>query len=269
MNLNKTEQNSFNNMKILLSNDDGITAPGIKLLEKAVLKLSSNITVIAPDSNKSGASHGLTLATPFRVNEMSKNHYSVSGTPVDSVAFGLRYLFNDRREYPDLVVSGINSDANLSEDIIYSGTIAVAREACLFGIPSIAFSQQRFPDRSIEWTVAEHYTEIILRKILKNYRFIPKVFLSINFPAVNLENVKGIKVAPQGARIIEDRIVKSIDPRGDPYYWIGDMQYRRIQDVNSDLEVADKGYITITPITIDATAYSQIPKLEEDFNEEY
>lgn len=266
------ELENLKKMKILLSNDDGINAPGIKLLESIVKKYCNNVIVIAPDSNRSGASNSLTLANPFTSKKIDDNHYSVSGSPVDSVIFGLRHLFT-ADNYPNLIVSGINSDSNLSDDILYSGTIGVAREACIFGIPSIAFSQQRNIDRSINWKISEHYTEIILNKILNEYKFTQNVFLSVNFPAVSkISEVRGIRSTFQGHRIITDRLVQYTDPRKVDHYWIGIGSYVNGEDINttnSDIGAINEGYITITPITVDTTSYEQINNMKDIFNTDF
>ena len=263
--------NTLSKMKVLLSNDDGICAPGIKLLENIISKDFNNIIVIAPDSNRSGASNSLTLANPFVAKKIDDNHYAVGGSPVDSVAFGLRHLFTPDN-YPNLVISGINSDSNLSDDILYSGTIGVAREACLFGIPAIALSQQRHQDRTINWEVAEHYTEVILKQILENYNFVKNVFLSVNFPAVKLSEVKGIRSTFQGHRTINDRLVSYVDPRKVEHYWIGIGSYINGEDINtlnSDIGAIKEGYITITPITVDNTSYEQISTMKNIFNTDF
>ena len=256
--------------KVLISNDDGISTPGITLLENIASKFFTDITVIAPNSNRSGASHSLTLASPLRVDEVSKNHYSVSGSPVDCVAFGLRYLFN-KNEYPDLVLSGVNSGVNIAEDVIYSGTCGVAREATLFGVPAIALSQQRNKDKSISWEVTNHYAPIILKKIIKNWSFNLGSYLSINFPAVNINEVKGIKVVSQGTREIDDKLVEGVDPRGQPYYWIGNGDYRKYKTSTkyTDDSVLFNGYITIVPLTVDTTDYNGLNSLKDIYDEQY
>lgn len=256
--------------KVLISNDDGISTPGITLLENIASKFFTDITVIAPNSNRSGASHSLTLASPLRVDEISKNHYSVSGSPVDCIAFGLRYLFN-KNEYPDLVLSGVNSDMNIAEDVFYSGTCGVTREAALCGIPAIAFSQQRNTDKSMSWEVASYYIPLILEKIIKNYSFDFGSYLSINFPAVNINEVKGIKVVSQGTREINDKLVEGIDPRGQPYYWMGNGEYRKyktsIKYANDS--ILFDGYITIVPLTVDTTDYNSLNSLKDIYDEQY
>lgn len=259
---------NLNKMKIMLSNDDGIEAHGIKILENIVNKFCNNVIVIAPDSNRSGASHSLTLANPFKAKKIDDNHYAVGGSPVDSVTFGLRHIFTPD-EYPDLIVSGINNDSNLSDDILYSGTIGVAREGCLFGIPSIALSQQTYKDKSINWEVAEHYTEVVLKKILENYNFTNRVFLSVNFPAVKLSEVKGIRTTFQGHRQIIDRLVKYVDPRNVTHYMVGLGKYINSEDIktlDSDIGAIKEGYITITPLTTDTTSYEQVNLIKDIFN---
>lgn len=254
------------NMKVVIGNDDGINTPGILLLEKISKSMFTDITVLAPRDNKSGASHSITLNYPFKVTEYASKHYAISGSPVDSLIFGLRYLFQNK---PDLVISGINSDANISEDIIYSGTVAVAREACLFGIPSLSLSQQKNLDNVVDWSVAEKFAPLVLKCILENYQFIPKVFLSINFPGVDVNDVKGIKIVRQGERQISDKVEKRIDPRGLPYYWIGAGEYQNstdISDLKSDLGAIYHGYITVLPVKIDTTAYEEMDNLQKVFN---
>lgn len=253
------------NMKVVIGNDDGINTPGILLLEKISQSIFTDVTVLVPRDNKSGVSHSITLNYPFRVTEYADKHYAISGSPVDSLIFGLRYLFQDK---PNLVISGINSDANISEDIIYSGTVAVAREACLFGVPSMSLSQQKNHDNVVDWAVAEKFAPVVIKCILENYQFVPKVFLSINFPGVDVSEVKGIKVVRQGARQISDKVEKRIDPRGLPYYWIGAGEYQNSIDISkldSDLGAIYHGYITVLPIKIDTTAYEQMDDLQKVF----
>ena len=259
-------------MKILLSNDDGIWAPGIKLLEEIASGFSDNIVVIAPDSNRSGASHALTLAQPFRAEKRKENHYAIGGSPSDCIAYGLRYLWNKKEEFPDVVLSGINSDSNVSEDIIYSGTVAAAREASLFGIPAIALSQQKQKDGSFNWDVAAKFGPILLKKFLSNLSAFPNLFININFPGIEVDKIKGIRVVSQGIRSITDRIIKEIDPRNQPYYWIGAGEYEYgedIRDLDKDLGAINEGYITVVPLTWNSTDFDKIPSLKEFCNEQF
>lgn len=249
--------------KVLIGNDDGISAPGIILLENLVSKSFEEVVVIAPDSNKSGASHSITLTNLLRAKEVSPKHYAVTGSPVDCVAFGLRYLF-DEANYPDLVLSGINNDTNISEDVWYSGTVAVAREAALFGIPAIAFSVQRPLGQAVSWEIARHYVPVVLNKILNSFVFNPGTYISVNFPAVKVEEVKGIKVLAQGVRKNMGIIEKSIDPYGYPYYWLkaGKYVYNKSLNGYTDNCGLDDGYITVVPLSVNMTDYSSLDKLK-------
>lgn len=256
--------------KVLIGNDDGIFAHGIALLEELATKMFNNVIVVAPDSNKSGASHSLTLMTPLRASEISPNHYAITGSPVDCMIFGLRRLF-DETDYPDLVLSGINNYSNVSEEVIYSGTIAIVREAALFGIPAVAFSQQHLLGQSICWDVARYYVPIVLKKILESFSFNHGTYLSVNFPAVNVEEVKGIKVVRQGIRKIKDRLSENIDPRGYPYYWVGIGEYQCDQDTDTctDSRALNDGYITVVPLSVNMTDYSSLEQLRGICDEEF
>lgn len=253
-------------MKFLISNDDGIGAPGILLLEEVAKKFSSEVYVFAPSSNMSGAGHSLTLKSPLRLKEHDKFHYSVNGTPTDSVVMALRYLMIEK---PDFVLSGINFDSNLADDITYSGTVAAVMEACLFDVPAIAFSQKMSKDGTINWDVAKTYAPVVLKVIMDKFRFPKGVFLNVNFPSCDIKDVKGIKVTHQGTRIIDDHVIQSIDPRGDPYFWIGPAEYRKNddnKDLSTDLGAVNSGYVSITPLSIDMTARSEISVLNELFS---
>ncbi len=254
-------------MKVLISNDDGIGAPGILILEEIAKSIADEVIVVAPDSNMSGAGHSLTLKTPLRLRQHDDHHFSVNGTPTDSVVMAIKYVMPQK---PDIMLSGINYDGNLAEDITYSGTVAAAMEARLLGIPSIAFSQKMFKDDSISWEVAKKYGPIIIDIILKRYTFPKDVLLNINFPAVhNVDEVRGIRITNQGFRAGEDHVIQSVDPRGDPYFWIGGADYRKndtTTELATDLGAVNNNFISITPISLDFTAKFAIKELEEVFN---
>ena len=203
-------------MKILISNDDGIGSPGISLLEKVAKKFSDDVYVFAPETNMSGAGHSLTLTSPLRLREHDERHFSVDGTPTDSVVMALRYLL---KEKPDFVFSGVNVDANMADDVTYSGTVAAAIEASLFDIPAIAFSQRLKKDGGIDWDVARTYAPVVLKVIMEKFRFAKGVFLNVNFPSCDVSAVKGVKITSQGTRAIDDHVIQSTDPRGKPYFW--------------------------------------------------
>jgi 5'-nucleotidase len=253
-------------MKILISNDDGILAEGIAVLEEIARSIADDVYVVAPDTNMSGAGHSLTLKTPLRLNEHDDHHFSVNGTPTDSVVMALKYVITPK---PDIMLSGINYDSNLAEDINYSGTVAAAMEACLLGVPSIAFSQRTFHDGSINWDIAKKYGAGMIETIVKEFKFPKNVLLNVNFPAADsVEEVRGIKITRQGFRVGESHVIQSIDPRGDPYFWIGGVEHRKndpTKELKADLGAVNNNFISITPISLDFTAVSTMKDLEEIF----
>lgn len=253
-------------MRILLSNDDGIQAPGISILEDIANKFSDDVYVFAPSSDMSGAGHSLTLKSPLRMKEHDDHHFSVNGTPTDSVIMALRYLL---KEKPDFMFSGVNLDANLADDVTYSGTVAAAIEACLFDIPSIAFSQRLAKDGKVNWEVAKTYAPVVLKVIMENYKFKKNVFLNVNFPSCEVSEVLGIKITRQGTRAIDDHVIQFTDPRGEPYFWIGSAEFRKEdsnRDLATDLGAVHSHYVSITPMTIDMTAKDEISILKELFS---
>jgi 5'-nucleotidase len=253
-------------MRILISNDDGIDSAGIIVLEEIAKKFSNEVFVVAPTSNMSGAGHSLTLKSPLRLKEIDNEHFAVDGTPTDSVVMALRHIMNEK---PDLVLSGINNDSNLADDITYSGTVAAAMEACLFGIPAIAFSQKISEDGSLNWDIPRTYAPIILKLIMDRFKFPEGVLLNVNFPSCDILEVKGIKITSQGTRAIEDHVIQSIDPRGEPYFWLGPADYRKKEDdndFNTDLGAVHNGYVSITPLSLDMTSRSQMKVLNELFS---
>lgn len=253
-------------MKILLSNDDGIGAAGLLILEEIAKTVADEVFVVAPDTDMSGAGHSLTLKTPLRLRSYDSYHFSVNGTPTDSVVMAIKHIMPEK---PDIVLSGINCDANLAEDITYSGTVAAAMEARLLGVPSIAFSQSISEDGPVNWDVAKKYCPIILKAILKSYTFPKDVLLNINFPFVtDINDVKGIKVTRQGFRAGEDHITQSIDPRGRKYFWMGGAEYRKndkTMELSTDLGAINNGFVSITPVSFDFTSTSALKVLEEIF----
>jgi 5'-nucleotidase len=252
-------------MRVLISNDDGINSPGIAVLEEIAKTISDDVYVVAPQANMSAAGHSLTIKSPLRLVERDPRHFSVDGTPTDSVVMAMRHIMSEK---PDLVLSGVNADSNLADDITYSGTVAAAMEACLFGIPAIAFSQNLNKDGTINWEIARACAPDILKSIMSNFRFPEGVLLNINFPSGEASGVRGVKVTSQGTRAIEDHVIRSTDPRGDPYFWIGPAEYRKNEDnkdLETDLGAVNSGYISITPISLDMTARAQMGKLRELF----
>lgn len=238
-------------MRVLISNDDGIHAPGLKILEEIAHTLSNDVWIVAPELDQSASSHSLTLRNPLRIREISDKKFALSGTPSDCVLFAAHYLLKDHK--PDLVLSGINYGTNLAEDVTYSGTIAAAMEASLLGIPAIAISQEIKLSEKVKWeTPAKHLPDII--KNLIHQELDPSTFLNINIPDLFPETIKGIRITHQGRSQFKDEIQERTDPRGKKYYWIGGVKYGS-GDPHSDIEAVKEGYISVSPLTIDLTDY--------------
>ncbi|MDR0640587.1 MAG: 5'/3'-nucleotidase SurE [Holosporales bacterium] len=250
-------------MRVLLSNDDGIGAPGLAVLEKVARQITDDVTVVAPDTNMSATGHSLTLKTPLRLTDRGNNRFSVNGTPTDCVVMAARHIMIEKADY---MFSGVNYDSNLAEDITYSGTVAAAMEAALLGIPAIAFSQNVRKDGSIDWGVAEVFAPIVIELIVGKFTFPDHVLLNVNFPSIDPKDVKGILVTRQGTRAIDDHVIMSFDPRGEPYFWIGPAEYRKNEDsraLDTDLGAVNSGYVSITPLSLDMTHCQSLSSLKE------
>lgn len=248
--------------RILISNDDGIHATGLKLLEEIALTLSDDVWVVAPEAEQSGASHSLTMRRPLRMRLVSERHYAVDGTPTDSVLLAVQHVLKDRP--PDLVLSGINRGANLGEDVTYSGTCAAAMEGTLLGIPSIALSQHADGRNPTKWATAERFAATVIQG-LAAVAWPQDMFVNVNFPDVLASSVRGIHVVPQGRRKPAGSIEERIDPRGNPYYWIG-----LNRDVDPMLEETDvaavrDGFVSVTPLNLDMTHGAVVERLRKAF----
>ena len=249
-------------MRILLTNDDGIHAPGLKTLEKIARDLTDDVWVIAPELDQSGASHSLTLRDPLRIREISERRFAISGTPTDCVMVAANHILKDNP--PTLVLSGVNHGSNLAEDITYSGTVAAAMEAALLGIPAISLSLVISHNHPAKWSTAEHYAPDIIRRLLK-IKFDENVFVNINFPDLIASSVKGIVTANQGQRRILGNLAECVDPRGRQYYWIGAIHYDGSGDEGTDLKANANGMITVTPLSLDFTHRKTMDQLEKVF----
>lgn len=241
-------------MRILITNDDGVHAPGIKLLETIARRLSDDVWVVAPADEQSGAGHSLTLTRPLRLRRLGEKKFCVTGTPTDAVMMGLAHVMKEAR--PDILLSGINRGANLAEDVTYSGTVSAAMEGALAGIPSIALSQvyaREGMGDAVPFGAAEGWAERVLRPLL-SAEHAPRTLINVNFPPVEASAVKGVKVVSQGLRDYGRlRIVEGKDPRGYPYYWfgLGILDDQPAED--TDLEAVAEGYISVTPLHLDLT----------------
>jgi 5'-nucleotidase len=252
-------------MRILVTNDDGIHAPGLALAERVAREISDDVFVVAPESDQSGVAHSLSLNDPLRMREISPRHFAIKGTPTDCVIMAVHKLL-DRP--PDLVLSGVNCGQNVAEDVTYSGTIAAAMEGTILGIPSIAMSQvyDFFSGRqAINWSCAEANAGGILRKLID--AGIPaNVLMNVNFPPCLHGQARGVAVTMQGRRSndlmrIEDRK----DGRGYPYHWISFQRGDFTPGVGTDLEALEQNKISITPIKLDFTDHPTVTSLAAAF----
>ncbi|MXO66598.1 5'/3'-nucleotidase SurE [Altericroceibacterium endophyticum] len=251
-------------MRILLTNDDGIHAPGFAVLENIARQISDDVWVCAPAEENSGAGHSLTLHQPVRLKEHGEKRYAVTGTPTDSVNLALRKFFADKM--PDLIISGVNNGENLADDVTYSGTISAAMEGALAGIPAIALSQSmRGGADGPGFDAAEQWAERVIRPLLTTQ--IPRrCVINVNFPALPAAEVKGIRVVRQGFHdYARGSLVEATDPRGRPYFWFGLDDIEHSLDHGTDLEAVAEGYISLTPIQLDLTHYASLGDLGETF----
>jgi 5'-nucleotidase len=249
-------------MRILLTNDDGIHAPGLALLERIARRLSDDVWVCAPAEEQSGTGHSLTLHMPVRLNEHGERRFAVAGTPTDAINLALRKLFTDKK--PDIVISGINAGENLGDDVTYSGTISAAFEAALAGIKAVALSQA-MRDAGHGFSAAEHWAERVLAPLL-GVPMARRTLVNVNFPALVASEVKGIRVVRQGFHdYARGSLVEGTDPRGRPYYWFGLEDAEHTLDHGTDLEAIEDGYVAVTPLHVDLTHHASIGALAESY----
>jgi 5'-nucleotidase len=247
-------------MRILLSNDDGVHADGIKVLFDELAKIF-DVTVVAPDRNCSGASNSLTLLNPLRAQTLENGFISVNGTPTDAVHLGAAQLMQPK---PDLVVAGINHGANLGDDTIYSGTVAAATEGRHLGMPAIAVSLVSSDPKHFQ-TAA-----VVTAKFIERLQLHPlpnDQIININVPDVPLDELKGIQVTRLGNRHKAETMKKVQDPWQRDIYWYGPLGKELDAGVGTDFHAIANGYASITPLTIDMTAYKSLAKMTEWINE--
>jgi 5'-nucleotidase len=249
-------------MTILLTNDDGVAAAGIRALHVA-LKRVEKVVVVAPSNERSGASHALTMHDALRARSLGDDRWSVSGTPVDCVYVAVHELLEER---PRLVISGINRGANLGDDVHYSGTVGAAREGALIGLPSLAVSlhvdhkRGERPVGSPHFDTAVHFTLLVLERLAKNP--LPEgVFLNLNVPDVPLKDVRGLRVCVLGRRHYIPMVESRRDPRNRSYFWIGGEPVEGQMATGSDGWWADQTWATLTPIKLDTTAHGYLDSL--------
>ncbi|OYW45630.1 MAG: 5'/3'-nucleotidase SurE [Sphingomonadales bacterium 32-68-7] len=250
-------------MRILLTNDDGINAPGLEVLEAIAAELSDEVWVCAPAEENSGAGHSLTLHMPVRLRQHGERRFSVTGTPTDAVNLGMKKLFPDRP--PDLVISGVNNGENLADDVTYSGTVSAAMEAALAGIPAVAMSQA-LRDAGHGFAAARAWAARVLAPLL-DVRMPKRTVINVNFPALPADQVKGIRVVRQGFHdYARGSVIEAVDPRGRPYFWFGLDDIEHTLDHGTDLEAVGEGYISVTPLQLDLTHHASIGALAERYS---
>lgn len=253
-------------MKILLTNDDGIHAPGLTVLEEIAREFSNDIWVCAPSEEQSGAGHSLTLNRPVRLQKFDDRRFAVSGTPTDSVTMALRKVMDGA---PDLILSGVNRGANLGDDITYSGTVSAAIEGALAGIRSIALSQVyasgSAPDADT-FAAAREWGAKAIRPLL-DLPLPERTLVNVNFPPIAPEKIAGIRVARQGFHdYSRGSVVEGRDPRGMRYFWFGLHAIEHTADHGTDLEAIDEGYVAVTPLQLDLTHHASLDALAERYS---
>jgi len=236
---------------ILVTNDDGIYAEGLKVLAEALSSLGT-VWIVAPQHEQSAVGHSLTLHRPLRVYKMGERKLAVDGTPTDCVGLAVNGLLNKK---PDLLVSGINMGGNLGDDITYSGTVSAAWEGTLLGIPSFAISTLPDDNEVYVFPPAAEFACRLAKAILK-YGLPPNTLLNVNVPNPEGKSIRGYRITRQGRRIFGESVVEKVDPRGKKYYWIGGKAIGFEDIPDSDLLAVHEHYISVTPILLDLTNYA-------------
>jgi len=250
-------------MRILLTNDDGIHAEGLAVLERIARTLSDDVWIVAPETDQSGLAHSLTLSEPLRLRKVSDKHFALRGTPTDCVIMGVKEVMKDFR--PDLVLSGVNSGANMADDVTYSGTIAGAIEGTLQGVKSFALSQAANyldGERSVPWEIAERFAPDLLKKLM-GVEMPDWTFMNLNFPNCKADAVLGVSVTSQGKLDFGINVEQRNDGRGLPYYWLkfdgrtGDFRE------GTDIHAVKHNSISVTPLKLDLTDYSLLDRIQQ------
>jgi 5'-nucleotidase len=248
-------------MRILVTNDDGIHAPGLAVAEKIAREISADVWVVAPETEQSGASHSLTLTAPLRLRQIAERRYAVSGTPTDCVMMAALHIL--KQQPPELILSGVNWGSNMADDVTYSGTIAGAMEGCALGIASIALSQAGDEETrdKIDWSPGEvHGPKLIRRLVAAGW---PKgTLININFPGCAAAAVTGVELVPQGHYDLQStKIEERLDARNRPYYWIGLRRRKAVPPRSSDLGAVYANSIAVTPLHMNLTDSVALEKM--------
>ncbi len=249
-------------MQILVTNDDGIMAPGIQELAQKMTSLG-DVIMVAPSEEKSAIGHGITMFEPIRVKKMSfpgiKEAWAVSGTPADCVKLAINEFCSDCK----LVISGINQGPNLGTDVLYSGTVSAAIEGAILGIPSLAVSLASY--ESCDFSLAGDMALMLARYMYENQQSLPeRTLLNVNVPAVDKDKIRKVKITKLGIREYENEFDKRVDPRGNIYYWLtGKVVPHGYEDINIDIAAVEQNYISVSPLHFDLTNYKIIEKVQE------
>jgi len=243
-------------MHILLSNDDGYLAPGLRILAEALSRLHT-VSVVAPDRNRSAASNSLTLERPLRASVGDNGFTCVNGTPTDCVHLAITGLLKSE---PDIVISGINDGANMGDDVLYSGTVAAAMEGRFLGLPAIAVSMGSYEPQHFE-SAAEAIVQIVDQ--LQQQPLTQDSILNVNVPDLPWDEIKGIKATRLGNRHKSEGVIKQTDPRGEPVYWVGPPGKTQDAGEGTDFHAVEHGFISMTPLQIDLTRYDSLQGLGE------
>lgn len=253
-------------MRILLTNDDGVHARGMAVLERIAHQISDDVTIVAPLEEQSGKSRSLTITQPVRLRRFGDRRFAVTGTPTDAVMMALAHVMKDAR--PDLILSGVNRGGNLGEDVSYSGTVAAAMEGALAGIRSIALSQreaQRGIGDQVSFDAAEAWGVKVLKPLIEA-PLAPRSLVNINFPPLKPDAVKGVKVVAQGLRDYGGlKLIQGTDPRGYEYFWYGLARVAHTPAADTDLEAIEQGFVTVTPLHLDLTHNASLELLRDTY----
>jgi 5'-nucleotidase len=238
---------------ILITNDDGFGAEGLKVLEESLSPVGA-VWVIAPDREQSGQGHALTLNHPLRFERRGPRHFAVQGTPTDCIYLGVHTIMDSR---PRIVVSGINRGGNLGDDLTYSGTVSAAFEATLMSVPAFAISQA-VGEGPVDFEAAARFARTVTQEVLSR-GLPPDTLLNVNVPS---GAPRGVRVTHQGKRLYPGGVIERLDPKGRTYYWIGGVPARWEEDPTSDFAALDEGFISVTPLHLDLTNYKVIDEVQ-------
>lgn len=253
---------TLSNSRILITNDDGIYAPGLEVLERIARVLSEDVWICAPEQEQSGSSHSLSLHMPVRLRKLGEKRFTVSGTPTDCVLLALQEAIPVKEQPVKLILSGVNRGSNAADDVTYSGTVAAAMEGTILHVPSIALSQLFEDDSEPYWQTAELHAPGLIKK-LASAGWPRNTLINLNFPHCPPDQVKGIRVCPQGKRKVSVALTPRRDVKGRPYYWIGGERDNTADRPGVDVELLHAGYITVTPLGLDMTDYPTMDHIRD------